>query len=105
MKVTDKRISSAKVFRKGINIQLKKSFVCVFFKNTDEIFLFIREYILEFNHAVICKINSCAVFSVRIITGIAVLKTVNGKINVFGISLTSGSLCRAEMRFLKMSRR
>ena len=85
MKVAYKRISAAKIFIKGINTQLKKSFVCFFFKNSHKILLFTGKSISKLKLAVIFKRNGCAVFSVRIITGITIFKTVDSKINIFRI--------------------
>ena len=85
MKVTDKRISSAKVLIKSINAELKQTFVCFFVKNTDVILLFTGEGIGEFYASVKFKRNFCTVFSVRIISRVSVVKTENLEDNPVGI--------------------
>ena len=85
MKGTDKRISSAKVRIKSIYAQLQKSFVCFLFENSDKILLLTGEGVFKFELSVIFKRNGCTVFSVGIITGITVVKSVDCKINVLGI--------------------
>ena len=55
MKIADERISSAKVFVKSINTQLKKSFVGFFVKNADVILLFTGENVSESDKIIIVE--------------------------------------------------
>ena len=97
MKVADKRISAAKVFIKSINAHLEKSLVGLLVKNSDVILLFARESVSKLKvFAVKFKRNLSTVFSVGIISGIAVIKTVDCKINLLGVFAFSVSTERLD---------